>query len=174
MEWRDLVIDGYGRIFDALKENLKGLAQKDLDWQPKPDCNSIGWTAWHLTRGQDAEIAGLLGEEQLWTTEGWHKKFHRPADPYDTGYGHTDKDVAAFKSPDVKTLLAYHKAVMERTQGYLKSLTTKELTRVLDEDYTPKPTVAVRIVSVMADELGHAGEIDYLHGLLKGKGWLGY
>ena len=174
MEWRDLVLDGYGRILDALKESLSGLTRPDLDWQPKPDCNSIGWLAWHLTRGQDAEIASLMAEGQLWITQSWHKKFNRPADPYDTGFGHTDADVAVFKSPGVAIQLAYHQAVMRRTQEYLKSLTTKELARVLDEDYAPKPTVAVRIVSVLADGLGHAGEIDYLHGLLKGKGWLGY
>jgi len=175
MEWRDLVIDGYGRVLDVLKESLNGLSQEDLNWQPKPDCNSMGWLAWHISRVQDAEIAGLMGVEQLWITEGWHQKFNRPRDADDTGYGHTNEQVAAFKSPDIETLLAYHRAVMERTQKYLKSLMTKDLARELDEPwYQPLPTVAVRIVSALTDNLQHTGEIAYVHGLLKGKGWLGY
>jgi len=33
------------------------------------------------------------------------------------------------------------------------------------------PTVGVRLVSVMADQLQHCGQIGYVRGLLKGKGW---
>ena len=174
MEWRDLIIDGYGRVLDYLKESLSGLTPADLDWQPKPDCNSMGWLAWHISRIQDYEIAGLMGEEQVWITGGWHKKFKRPADPDDIGFGQTDEEVTAFRSPDIETLLAYYEAVMKRTVKYLKSLTAKGLARELAEAYQPKPTVAVRIVSVLADNLQHAGEIAYVHGLRKGKGWLGY
>jgi len=63
---------------------------------------------------------------------------------------------------------------LARTKTYLKSLTVKALARELKEAYEPVPTVAVRIVSVLADNLQHAGEIAYVHGLRKGKGWLGY
>ena len=57
---------------------------------------------------------------------------------------------------------------------YLKSIDVKELERVLDEDYQPPPTVGVRIVSIMADSLGHAGEAAYIRGLIKGGDWLAY
>lgn len=174
MEWRDLIIDGYGRVLDALKEGLSGLTLADLNWQPKPDCNSIGWLAWHISRGQDIQIAALMSTEQLWITEGWHQKFNCPSDPDYSGFGQTAKEVAAFKSPDVRTLLGYHQAVLKRSVKWLKTLTTKDLVRLLDEDYTPRPTVAVRIVSILADCHQHAGEIAYVHGLLKGKGWLEY
>ena len=50
MEWRELIIDGYGRVLDALKESLEGLTPEDLNVQPKPDCNSMGWLAWHISR----------------------------------------------------------------------------------------------------------------------------
>jgi len=42
MEWNDLLLDGYGRVPEVLERVLKGLTQDDLDWQPRPDCNSIG------------------------------------------------------------------------------------------------------------------------------------
>ena len=58
MEWNDLLADGYGRVLEVLERVLKGLTQDDLDWQPRPDCNSIGWLTWHLTRQQDV-LTGL-------------------------------------------------------------------------------------------------------------------
>ena len=81
MEWHDLLSDGYGRVLEFLGQILNGLNKDDLDWQPRQDCNSIGWLIWHLTRQQDAQIASLMGDDQLWISDEWHAKFHRPADP---------------------------------------------------------------------------------------------
>ena len=173
MEWRDLILDGYRRIFEILETSLDGLTQQDLDEQPCPDCNSMGWLAWHLTRVQDDHIADLMGEEQLWLKEGWHARFKRPPDPGDIGWGHTSEQVAAFRSPGADVLLDYHRAVLERTRRYIAGLATEELSRELDEPwFQPLPTVGVRLVSVMSDDLQHAGQISYIRGLLKGKGWL--
>ena len=170
MEWRELVLDGYDRLPDLMKEVLAGLRRADLDRQPHPDCNSLGWTAWHLTRVQDSQIADLMGEEQLWIKDGWNKKFKRPADPDDTGYGHTPEQVRAFRSPSVRIQLDYLRAVVERTKRYLASLAPSDLDRKLDEPWQkPLPTVAVRIVSVLADCHQHAGEASYIRGLLKAK-----
>ncbi len=175
MDWRDLVIDGYGRVLEVLEPALAGLTRADLDQRPCADCNSIGWIVWHLTRGQDAQIAALSGKEQLWTKGGWHTKFKRPADADDTGFGHTSEEVAAFKSPGRETLLEYYRATLEASKAYILTLSEAELDRKLDEPwYQPPPTVGVRTVSIMADCLEHAGEVAYLRGLLKGKGWLGY
>ncbi len=171
MEWRELILDGYDRLPDMMKEVLAGVLMAGLDWQPHRDCNSLGWTVWHLTRVQDSQIADLMGEEQLWIKDGWYKRFKRPADPEDTGYGHTPQQVRAFKSPSVRVQLDYLRAVVERTKQYLASLTPSDLDRELDEPwYKPLPTVGVRIVSVLADCHQHAGEASYIRGLLKAKG----
>jgi hypothetical protein len=172
MEWQELLIDGYGRILEVLENSLKGLTQDDLNQLPKPDCNSMGWLAWHLTRLQDDHIASLMEEEQLWISEGWHTRFNRPANSGDIGFGHSPEDAAAFKSPDVKTLLGYHHAILERTKRYIKSLSANDLDRELNEPwYQPLPTVGVRLISVLADNLQHAGQVAYVRGLLQGKGW---
>jgi hypothetical protein len=174
MDWRDLVIDGYKRIFELLEPALKGLSKSQLNTQPKPDANSLGWTVWHLARGQDAQIADLIKTDQLWIKDAWYKKFNRPADPRDTGFGNTTEQVSAFKSPSAKILLEYCRAVTTATTNYLKTIDANELNRILDESYDPKPTVGVRIVSVLADSLNHAGEASYIRGLVTGTGWLGY
>jgi hypothetical protein len=175
MEWLDLLTDGYGRVYESLSSALKGLSEEDLNWQPRHDCNSIGWIAWHLTRQQDVQIASLMGEEQLWIKDKWHSKFNRPADPEDTGFGDTPKEVSAFKSPDVKTLLDYQRAVLERSKKYFSKLSKTDLDRELDEPwFKPLPTVGVRLVSILSDSLLHAGQVTYIRGLRQGKGWQKY
>jgi len=171
MEWQELLIDGYGRVLEALEEALDGMTQDDLNQQPHPDCNSMGWLTWHLTRVQDDHIADLMGEKQFWISEEWHAKFNRAPRAKDIGFGHSSEDVAAFKSPDVETLLGYHRAVLERTKRYISSLSASDLDRELNEPwYQPLPTVGVRLISVMSDDLQHAGQVAYIRGLLKGKG----
>ncbi len=174
MKWQELIIDGYGRVLEVLDKALSGLTQDDLNQQPHPDCNSMGWLTWHLTRVQDDHIADLMGEEQLWVRDGWHAKFNRAPEPKDIGFGHSSEDVASFKSPDIETMLEYHRAVLERSKRYISTLSTADLKRELNEPwFQPLPTVGVRLVSIMSDSLQHAGQVAYLRGLLKGKGWLG-
>ncbi len=175
MEWNDLLTDGYGRVLESMERTLKGLTEEDLNWQPHPDSNSIGWLAWHLVRVQDNHISSLLGEEQLWIKDKWHAKFNRPADPRDIGFGNTSEDVAAFKSPDTTTILDYHRAALERSKRYFSTLSKSDLDRELNEpQYQPLPTVGVRLVSIMADNLQHAGQAAYVRGLRQGRGWQRY
>ena len=101
----------------------------------------------------------------------WSGRCNRQTDPGDMGFGDNSEGVTAFKSPDVETLLEYHRAVMERSQRYIDTLSAADLDRELNEPrFQPLPTVGVRLVSVMSDNLQHIGQIAYLRGLLKGKG----
>ena len=127
MEWRELIVDGYGRVLQILEKALDGLTQDDLNQRPHLDCNSMGWLTWHLTRVQDDHIADLMGEEQLWLGDGWHARFNRPPEPKDIGFGHSSEDVVVFRSPDVATLLEYHRAVLERSKRYITTLSTSDL-----------------------------------------------
>ena len=168
MEWRELIVDGYDRLPELVEEVLAGVRTADLDWQPRPGTNPLGWTVWHLTRVEDGQIADLMGEADLWTRDGWHAKFDRPPDHDDSGYGHTPVQVRAFRSPSAKVQLDYLRAVTDRTKQYLASLTPADLDRALDEPQDP-PTVAVRIVSIMTDCHHHGGEASYIRGLLKAR-----
>ena len=175
MKWKDLLIDGYSRIPEFLENILKGLTQDDLDWQPKHDCNSIGWLVWHLTRQQDAQIASLIGGEQLWVTDRGYTKFGRQPEPDDVGFGHSPEQVSAFKSPESRTLLDYSRAVVERSKEYVSSLSENDLDRELNEPwFQPLPTVGIRLVSILDDSVLHAGQAAYIRGLRQGKGWQKY
>ncbi len=175
METHDLLSDSYGRVLELLTSVLDGLSDEDIHWQPRPDCNSIGWLAWHLTRQHDAQIASLMAEEQLWLRDGWHQRFGRPADPEDIGFGDTAEQVAAFRAPDAATLLDYHKAVLDRSAGYFTTLSASDLDRELDEPwFQPLPRVGVRLISIVDEAIVHAGQAAYLRGLRHGKGWQAY
>jgi hypothetical protein len=169
MEWQQLVISGYEQVARGLGRALDGLSVEELNQQPNPDCNSIGWLAWHISRTQDGAIAGLTGEEQLWVKDGWHVRFNRPADPRETGFGHTPEDVRAFNSPYVETQLGYHQAVLEQTKRCIGGLSAADLDRKLDNPVFP--TVGIRLVAVISDNLQHVGQAAYVRGLLQGRGW---
>jgi len=123
---------------------------------------------WHLTRVQDGQIADLMGEADLWTRDGWHRKFDRPPDHDDSGYGHTPAEVSAFKSPSAKVQLDYLRAVTARTKHYLASLTPPDLDRPLEPGPDPS-TVGIRLVSIVTDCHWHAGEASYIRGLLRAR-----
>ena len=175
MEWQQLITDIFMRISQELERVLDGLTVDDLNQSPCPDCNSIGWLVWHLTRSQDRAIEDLMGEEQRWVKDNWHARFNRAPDPTDTGLGHSREDVAAFKSPDSKTLLEYHHAVLEQTKHYIsKKLSETDLEREFDNPTYPHITTArVRIVGIVNDNLQHVGQATYVRGMLKGQGWYG-
>lgn len=172
MQWQDLLLMCYEQPHIHLKEVLAGLAPGDLDWQPGPDCNSIGWLCWHLVRQQDAAISWVMKQQQLWIKDGWHEKFGRPADPLDYGTGHKAEQVAAFKSPPAETFTGYSRAVKERTKAYMLSLTPDDLDREFKvPGMEVTPTVGSWLVMIMSDSLQHAGQAAYVRGLRQGKGW---
>lgn len=172
MDWKDLLVNGYDEAYKTVERVLDGLSQEDLNKQSRPDCNSIGWTTWHLARELDGLISSITGEEQLWIKDLWHDKFNRPPDPADSGTGHTPEQVAEFNSPDVKTLLDYHRAVLERAKSSITSLSSTDLSRNIDDPWAQFfPTVGSRLLVALEETLLHAGQASYIRGLLKGKGW---
>ena len=170
MEATGIILDALERVRESLHNSLAGLTSDELIREPHPP---IGWLAWRLTRVQDSQISYLAGMEQAWIADGWHARFHMPPDPRDFGPGltHTREQVAAFRA-DAQTLLDYHDTVYERSRAYVARLTPHELDRELDEPrFQPLPTVAVRLVSVVATDLQTTGQISYLRGLHRVGGW---
>jgi len=172
MEAKDIVIDALERIRSILHRTLAGLTLDELHRQPRPDANSIAWLTWHLTRVQDNGISGLFGQEQAWISQGWHAQFAMAPDPDNEGQGHTPEQVTAFRAPSIQTLLDYHDGVSTRSKSFVAGLAPVDFNRALDEpQYQPPPTVGVRLVSILSDNLQHAGQVAYLRGVWQGIGW---
>jgi len=169
MNTSELLIDAYSRIQEEVHGVVDGLDEKTLATRPGDTANSIAWLVWHLTRIQDDHVAQVAGTEQAWTADGWSARFALPYRPGDTGYGHSSDQVAACRAP-AGLLTGYHDAVFRHTVSYVQGLTGDSLDRVVDRAWDPPVTLGVRLVSVVSDDLQHAGQAAYLHGLVV-KGW---
>ncbi|HXZ65647.1 MAG TPA: DUF664 domain-containing protein [Streptosporangiaceae bacterium] len=165
MSSADLLADGFGRIREIVHDVLDGLTEEDLLYRVDPAANSICWQVWHLTRVQDDHVAAAGGLTQVWLS-GWDKQFGLPLDPSDTGYGHSAAEVAAVRAP-ADLLVGYHDATCEQTIAFVRTLSEGDLSRIVDRSWSPPVTMAVRFVSVLADDLQHAGQAEFIRGLIE-------
>lgn len=165
MDFNDLLVDAFGRIREAVHGAVEGCSPTTLAFRPDDHANSIAWLMWHLTRIQDDHVADVAGTEQVWTGDGWVARFGLPFDRGDHGYGHTTEQVAALAGTAADLLLGYHDAVNDATVRYVRGLTPADLDRIVDERWDPPVSLGVRLVSVVADDLEHAGQAAYVRGL---------
>ena len=164
----DLLIDGFGRIRENVLDVLSGLTPAQLAHQVAPGANSISWLVWHLTRVQDDHVADAFGVAQVWSAGGWASRFGLPAEMLDHGYGHTSSQVAEVGAATAADglLAEYHEAVHAQTVKLVSEVTDADLPRVVDTRWTPPVTLAVRLVSVLDDDMQHAGQAAYVKGLV--------
>jgi uncharacterized damage-inducible protein DinB len=162
----DLLVDAFERVREVVHEAVDGLSPEALVARADPDANSIAWLVWHLTRIQDDHLAGPAGVDQVWHTRGWMDRFGLPFDAAETGYGHTADEVALVRPESAELLTGYYDAVHQQTITFLAGLEPADLDRVVDERWDPPVTLAVRLVSVLSDDLQHAGQAAYVRGLV--------
>lgn len=167
----DLLADAFGRIRDGVHQAVDGLSPGQLAFRPDSDANSIGWLAWHIARIQDDHIADAAGTSQIWTSQHdgatWADRFGLPFAVAATGYGHGPEAVAAVQVRSGELLTGYHDAVHEQTLAYVRTLTDPDLDRIVDESWDPPVSLGVRLVSVISDNLQHAGQAAYLRGIIE-------
>jgi uncharacterized damage-inducible protein DinB len=162
----ELLIDAVDRVREIVHQVAEGLDSDRLAHRVGGTSNSVAWLLWHLTRVQDDHVAEVAGRGQAWTEEGWADRFALPLDPADIGYGHDSAAVAAVRVDSPDLLTGYHDAVHRRTTEYLRGLSDADFDRVVDEAWDPPVTLGVRLVSVLSDDLQHAGQAAFLRGLL--------
>ena len=164
-----LLSDAFGRIGEGVAMVVDGLSPHELAHRVAPRANTIAWLVWHLTRVQDGHIAELIdGAEQVYVTGDWGPRFGLASDPDDSGYGHSAAEVASVRPTDGDALLDYLDAVTAVTEGYLRGVSAEDLDSVVDRNWDPPVTLGVRLVSVADDCLEHAGQANYVRGLVGG------
>jgi uncharacterized damage-inducible protein DinB len=162
-----LLTDGFGRIREVVHAAVEGLPAEGLRFRADAEANSIAWLAWHLTRVQDDHLADVADTEQVWTADGWAQRFGLPFRASATGYGHSTADVAAVRGVRAELLIGYFDAVHERTMAYLGSLDDAALDRIVDTSWDPPVTLGVRLISVISDDLQHAGQAAFVRGIFE-------
>lgn len=162
----ELLSDAFGRVREGVEDVLDGIDDKALRWRPHPHANTVGWLVWHLTRIQDDHIAAAFGRTQVWHQGGWVDRFGLPFDADATGYGMGPEDVGRIRA-SAALLRDYFRAVADTTDRLVETLTDQDLSRVVDERWDPPVTLAVRLVSVIGDDLQHVGQAAYVKGLAR-------
>lgn len=167
MNSAQLLTDAFGRIQGVVAQVVGGLTAEELAFRVDDEANSIAWLVWHLTRIQDDHVADAAGTSQVWTAQGWFERFGLPFDAAQTGYGHGTDQVAMLRVESGNLLTEYHDAVYEQTIRYVSTLTDNDLTRIVDRSWDPPVTLGVRLISVIADDLQHAGQAAFIRGLIE-------
>jgi uncharacterized damage-inducible protein DinB len=170
MRETDLLVDAFGRIREVVHAAVEGLSTDGLALRVDDGANTVAWLVWHLTRVQDDHVADAAGSDQVWTANGWADRFGLPLDAGDTGFGHGPDEVAQVRVDDPGLLTGYHDDVHDRTVEYLQTLTADDLDRVVDEAWDPPVTLGVRLVSVVGDDLQHAGQAAFVRGVAERTG----
>jgi len=170
----DLLADAFGRVRDTVHAAVDGLAPGQLAFRPDSGANSIAWLVWHLTRIQDDHIADVTATSQVWTSPSggaggatWADRFGLPFAASATGYGHGTEAVAAVQVESGELLTAYYDDVHEKTIRFVRGLAEPDLDRIVDKSWDPPVTLGVRLVSVISDDLQHAGQAAYLRGIIE-------
>lgn len=166
MNHADVIADAVGRIHGLVHDILDDIPDDALTYRPDADANTVAWLIWHLTRVQDDHVADAAGSEQVWTADGWDSRFDLPFERSAIGYGHSSDDVAAVTT-GAELLRDYHDAVRAKTVAYVESLSADDLDRVVDENWDPPVTLGVRLISVLSDDLQHAGQAAYVRGMFE-------
>ncbi|MFI1976259.1 mycothiol transferase [Streptomyces wedmorensis] len=164
-----LLADSFGRVREVVHEAVEGLTVEALTARVDPDANTVAWLVWHLTRIQDDHLADAFDTGQLWSSDGWSAHFGLPFPDRATGYGQTTAQVGEVRVP-ADLLLGYHDAVHARTVDLVSRVTDADLDRVVDTSWDPPVTLGVRLVSVIADDLQHAGQAAYVRGVVERRG----
>ena len=161
-----LLDDAFTRIGEHASTVVDGLSTDDLSHRIAPDANTIGWLVWHLTRVQDHHVAEILDTQQVWVGDEWASRFGLDPDPSNTGYGHRASEVLTVQPESPRALVEYLDAVAQRTRGMLTGVDEVGLDRIVDRRWDPPVTLGVRLVSIADDCLQHAGQANYIRGLL--------
>ncbi len=151
-----------------MHRTVEGLSAEQLAARLDEQANSIAWLCWHVSRVQDDHVADAFGTEQVWPE--FRDRFGLPLGPLDTGYGHSSAEVALVRVSSGQLLTGYHDAVHAQTVRLVSGVTDTGLSRIVDERWDPPVTLGVRLVSVIADGLEHAGQAAFVRGILLRRG----
>jgi len=168
----DLLVDGFERIRENVADVLDGLTPEQLAYRVDPDANPVSWLVWHLTRVQDDHVAAAFGVPQVWSAAGWAARFGLPAAATDHGFGQSSAQVAAVAAATAsgELLTEYHEQTYAQSVKLVSEVTDGDLDRVVDTRWTPHVTLAVRLVSVLDDDMQHVGQAAYVRGILLRRG----
>ena len=177
MELNELLTKQYERVWSATDKTLEGLSDEALAWRPSPECNSIGWLAWHVGRVEDRWTSLLLGRklqgsgyatsvDDQWTRE-WAEAMGMSAE-WGSGVGMSPADLDAFPTPGLALFQGYYEAVRADTRAMLDALRPGMLGELRDSLFGRPMAVGDMLVQILTELNQHTGQMGYVKGLYAG------
>jgi DinB superfamily len=161
----DLLLDSLSRVRETAHSVLDDTPEELLATPPAPGTNTVAWLVWHLTRGLDEQVAEVFGHDAVWETGGWRERMALPLPADAHGYGMTFDEVLLVRA-SADDLRGYLDAAFAAAEEAIRTVTDSDLDRVVDENWDPPVTLAVRLVSVVDDSTQHVGQASYASGIL--------
>ena len=151
-----------------IKPATEELTDEQLYHQPTPETNSIAWLVWHLSRWRDKISAAIAEQPQVWVSGGWNQRFGMTDDR--TGLGDTLEQVSTF---GVKRdlLIGYADAAHNAIVSRLSSFTQDQFGKSIEYAPGAERPAWRALISVVEDSAEHAGQINYIRGMVSGHGW---
>ena len=164
METTELILRSLEQSQRYLTRALDGLAQEEAAWSPTPECNSIAFILWHMTRVEDFFVNRVIQrEKELYETEGWQEKLGTPV----KAYQYTVEELQAWPSPNLEVLREYANSVREKTLTFLNSVPPERLSEV-PRPYRSPDSIGITLGHMSTEIALHVGQIAYLRGLQRG------
>jgi hypothetical protein len=163
----ELFVKSFEQSEGELTKALAGLSQQEITWSPKPDCNSIAFILWHVTRVEDMFVNRMIqGKPELYEA-GLQAKLGTPVGDTGGGGRYTLEQLQAWPAPGLDILLGYHNAVREGTLTLLKTLTPSKLDEMHSSTRLPG-TIGSLLDRMITEVAMHTGQISYLRGQQRG------
>ncbi len=166
MDEKEIVKASLAESRDFVRWSVDGLTREEISSSPRPECNSIAFIVWHMTRAEDIWINRvILNEEEIYESGHWREKLGTPAG--DSGFRYTVEQLQAWPVPEADLLTGYAGDVRQKTLEYLDSIPREKLTDKIS--FLGKSSPIGDIMAHMITEIAlHAGQVAYLRGLLRG------
>jgi uncharacterized damage-inducible protein DinB len=163
----ELIVKSLEQSQGELTKALDGLSQQEVTWSPKPDCNSIAFILWHVSRVEDMFVNRMIqGKPELYET-GWQEKLGTPVGDTGGGGRYTLEQLQAWTAPKLEILRGYNNVVREATLALLKTLTPAKLDEMHSSTRLPG-TIGSLLDRMITEVAMHTGQIAYLRGQQRG------
>jgi uncharacterized damage-inducible protein DinB len=166
METLDFIKESLETARNTTLKLVSELEEHYLHWQVKNNANTIGFLLFHTFRTEDFRFAQIGEEPEFWKMGNWANRWTLPEQieaDRNTGFGWGESQMNKFNSPSLEDLLGYGATVRFRSLEVLNSMSTEKLNENIEGE---TDNVSALLFRLLAHESQHAGQIDYILGLI--------
>jgi len=166
MDEKEIIKASLAESGDFVRWSVEGLTKEEISTSVKPECNSIAFILWHMTRAEDIWINRvILGMEEIYESNHWREKLGTPAG--DSGFRYSVEQLQAWPVPETDLLMGYADDVRKKTLEYLDTIPREKLADRIS--FLGKSSPIGDILAHLITEIAlHAGQVAYLRGLIRG------